>query len=186
MAKKKKPEVKKSDVLSRHIPDNCTVFVGIDPGFTGGALCKIKVSTEGEILDFSVKSLKAKTYGIVYSRVVEALTCVECLVSIEEVNLQGKAAHAMDRLCKHAGACIAALDNIHACYTTPVPSSWRPEMKLKITGMTDAQKGNYIYAEAKRLTENKWDFPKYASDAVLLALRSYSTYKRLSQKEEIG
>lgn len=44
MAKKKKPEVKKSDILSRHIPDNCTVFVGIDPGFAGGALCKIKVS----------------------------------------------------------------------------------------------------------------------------------------------
>ena len=43
MAKKKKPEVKKSDILSRHIPDNCTVFVGIDPGFSGGALCKIKV-----------------------------------------------------------------------------------------------------------------------------------------------
>lgn len=147
---------------------------------------RLRYQKGGEILDFSVKSLKAKTYGIVYTAVMEDLTCVECLVSIEEVNSQGKAAHAMDRLCKHAGACIAALDNIHACYTTPVPSSWRPEMKLKTIGMTDSQKGNYLYAEAKRLTENKWDFPKCASDAVLLALRSYSTYKRLSQKEEIG
>ena len=186
MAKKKKPEVKKSDILSRHIPDNCTVFVGIDPGFSGGALCKIKVSKEGEILSLDTTSLKCNTYGQVYTAVMEDLTCVECLVSIEEVNLQGKAAHAMDRLCKHAGACIAALDNINACYTTPAPSSWRSEMKLKVTKMTSTEKAEYLYAEAKRLTENKWDFPKYASDAVLLALRSYSTYKRLSQKEEIG
>ena len=115
MAKKKKPEVKKSDVLSRQAPYDCYTFVGIDPGFTGGALCMIKVSKEGEILSLSTTSLKCNNYGEVYTRVMEDLTCVECLVSIEEVNLQGKAAHAMDRLCKHAGACIAALDNIHAC-----------------------------------------------------------------------
>lgn len=179
---KKKPI--KSDMVTGVFPNDCKWFVGIDPGVSNGCMARLCIEG-GDILDLKIIPLKNMSYGDVYDKVFMASDIsYNAITTIEEVNLQGKASHSMDKLMKHAGACLAALDNTRATYLTAAPSHWRSVIYLTVKGLTPAEKAVYLYERAKLLTQNKWEFPKYASDAVLLALYSNSIWWKLRTVEE--
>lgn len=180
MAKKK---IIKSDMVTGVFPNDCEWFVGIDPGVSNGCMARLRI-IGSDITDVVIIPLKNMSYGSVYDKVFMASdTSYDAITTIEEVNLQGKASHSMDKLMKHAGACLAALDNTRSPYLTAAPSHWRSVIHLVVKGMTPTEKAVYLYERANLLTNNKWDFPKYASDAVLLALYSNSIWWKLRTVE---
>lgn len=169
--------VKKPIEVFGRYPEECYRFVGIDPGTSNGCMATLFLDDTMQYSNITILPLKNMTYGEAYNAVFMDMDVpYDTFTAIENVNTQGGNAHGVDRLMKQAGAIIAALDNTEAPYFSPYPASWRAGMHLKVTGMSAGKKAEYLYAQAKLYTHNLWEFPKYSSDAVLLACYSYSIW----------